>query len=112
MSPGWIPVTGVALRPCHWFGGNFAHLGNDAVFLLPGCVDTKDSGNALFPELLRAELHGARSVIEAYSKASTIHGREDASAAGLRFDPRNNTVQLRVHGPGGVVAGYLLDRWD
>ena len=112
LSPGWIPVTGVALRPCHWFGGNFAHLGNDAVFLLPGCVDTMDSGNALFPELLRAELHGARSVIEAYSKAAKIHGREDASAAGLRFDPRHGTVQLRVHGPGGVVAGYLLDRWD
>ena len=44
------------------------------------------AGCALFPEIIRSELHGVRSVIEAYSKRNGISGYSDASACGIWVD--------------------------
>lgn len=68
-------VTGIWNRP-QGYGG--------AVLIIDGAVcNQKGAGNALFPECLKGELHGVRSVIEAYSRTTTLHGAEDASACGL-----------------------------
>jgi hypothetical protein len=113
VTVGWHAAAAISMRPSRWHGGTFEHQGNGAIFVLPGCVDTREnSGNALFPETLRSELHGARSVIEAYSKRATIHGRDEASACGLLFDGERCPVHVRVNGPAGVVAEYKIDRWE
>jgi hypothetical protein len=113
LTSGWRSLTAIALRPSMWRGRKIEHQGRGAVFVIPGCVDSREnSGNAIFPETLRSELHGARSVIEAYSKTATIRGSEQASACGLAFDGGNGSVGVRVHVPGGVVAEYQIDRWE
>jgi hypothetical protein len=113
VAPGWIEVSAISMRPNQWHGGGFAHQSKGALFVLPGCVDSKgDAGNALFPETMRAELHGARAVIEAYSHKAVIHERERASACGLMFGPGSGDVGVRVVGPAGIESSYVIDRWD
>lgn len=109
----YLPVVAVSLRPNQWVGEGFEHFARGALFVLPRCWDREaPNSNALFPETLRRELHGARSVIEAYSKRATLGGREQATACGLLFAPGAPPVQVRAHGPAGVMAEYQIDRWD
>ena len=108
---GRRPVVAVSLRPSQWQDG-FCHHHKGALFVLPNCVDSNDAGNALFPETIRSEMHGARSVIEAYSRKATLSGREQASACGLLFDGKDAPVLVRALGPGRVWTTYKIDRWD
>jgi hypothetical protein len=103
-------VTGIALKPSLWAGPfDFAHMGKGAVLFLDGCRDSRaNQGNALFPETLKTELHGARATIEAYSKNAKIAGFDEASACGIGIV---DTV-VRVTGRAGVVTQYKIDRWD
>lgn len=72
-----------------------------------GSPDLQEQGRglALFPEILRSELHGVRSVIEAHSRSGRISGV--GTANGLRLDSKGNTVTVRVDG-----RTYEIDRWD
>lgn len=110
VKPGWARVSAVALGPSQWNGDAFAHHGKRALFVIDGAKDAKDAELCLFPELLRSELHGARSVIEAHSRSMRIGGREDASACGLAFADRA-PVDVRVTTSGPRVV-YRIDRWD
>ena len=68
----------------------------------------------LFPEILKSELHGVRSVIEAYSKSAKLAGRESASACGIMMAsgaPLNRGAAIRVTS-GSVVSQFQIDRWD
>ncbi len=107
---GWTKVTGIAYQPSMWYQENF-HQGKSVIFLLDGARDSKyrTSGNALFPEILKAELREVRSTIEAYSKKAEILGYESASACGVRFP---SEVRIRVVTNSGVRSTYKIDRWD
>lgn len=107
-------VNGITLKPSMWRGNKHAHgnQGEGVMFVIEGARDKHNTSGVLFPETLKAELHGVRSVIEAYSKSATLAGKEQASAAGImpsKGQPWD--IHLRVVG-GGRSAEYRLDRWD
>jgi hypothetical protein len=111
LSAGPTRVTAIAAQPNEWYGG-FEHFGKSVLFILEGCVDTHMNELCLFPECLKSELHGIRSVIEEHSKSRQRTGREEGSACGLRFGPRENqavTLRVNTRTSTGLVT---LDRWD
>ena len=107
ISEGWRNVTAICLKPSMWRDG-YDHQGTGALFLIEGARDSKKNcGNALFPEILKADLREIRSVIEAYSKQAEIGGYEEASACGLHY----MGATVRVVSKLGTVV-YKIDRWD
>lgn len=108
LSGGWGKVTALFLAPPHWHDEKkFSHQRKFISFSIEGAKDTDVSCLALFPECLKSEFHGIRSVIEAHSKKATVTGGDQASANGLMFDEKN-PVTVRVNGS----ASYTIDRWD
>jgi hypothetical protein len=120
----WVRCNGVFLPPHQWqHGEKFAHQGEAVPFALEGCVDKNPNGPSLglFPEILRNELHGVRSVIEAHSRSKQPDGRDEAGQAngialqrgsGSRWTTsRLKPLTVRVKGPGGLQT-YTLDRWE
>lgn len=113
----WVEVTAVALQPNMW--DEHSHKGSEAVFFfLDGCKDTgyRDCGSALFPEVLKSELHEIRSTIEAYSRSATLGGYDEASACGIRLQKENSglnhwSAKFKVTSETGQTI-YRLDRWD
>ncbi len=113
LAPGWRNVPAITLQPSAWFGGKFDHQGGGALFLLDGAKDSRNNSLALFPETLKAEFHGIRSVIEAYSRSAKLGGEADASANGLVISKgRPCSVHLRITLSAGPRVEYRLDRWD
>lgn len=112
LSPGsYVEVDAITLRPSMWNGGN-EHQGVGVIFVLRGARETRAPSVCLFPECLKSEFHGIRSVIEAYSAAGTIEGLSEPHAAGVMMDKgRSSSVTVRVH-TAGNTATYFLDRWD
>ncbi|MCB0059412.1 MAG: hypothetical protein KDE45_20385 [Caldilineaceae bacterium] len=110
----YVEVEAVALKPPMWNGG-YEHHGKGVMFVLAGAHETRQAGAALFPENMKNELHGVRSVIEAYSKSATIEGMNEPHAAGIMFTPGHGTIRwnctLRVWSNGQPLT-YQLDRWD
>ena len=86
-------------------------------FILSGAKDTHyasggiGAGAALFPEVIRADLHGVRSVIEAYSKSHGISGYADASACGIWVSD-GNPVTVRVTDSNGTCLAYTIERME
>lgn len=113
LSPGWVKVAAITRLPARWNEAQAAHQGDGLILLLEGARESRQAGNALFPECLRAELHGIRSTIEAYSRSAQMQGLMEGSAIG--YDLRDKTggypALLRVKSAGRVVD-YKLDRWD
>ena len=108
----WVPVTALALSPQHWFGGSSPNHSKGLVFVLEGARETRNAGLALFPEILKGELHGVRSVIEAHSRSGKLEGMEEATACGLATGTSGwEAVRLRAVTADGTRE-YSLDRWD
>jgi hypothetical protein len=108
-----VPVTAVTLLPFQWPPASCDHHGAGAVFILEGCRETQPAGNALFPEILRSEFHGIRSVIEAYSRRATLGGADEASACGLAIRSTHTpAIEVQVTAPSGIVTAYTIDRWE
>lgn len=106
-------VEAVALKPSMWNGG-MGHYSAGVLFIIKGARETRQPSGCLFPEMLRAELHGVRSVIETYSKQAELEGMEQPHAAGYMVSKGKNrpwNVTLRVWS-GGKSLVYALDRWD
>ena len=106
-------VEAVALQPSMW-NGKQDHHGAGVLFVLAGARETRMAGAALFPEIMKAELHGISSVIEAYSRSATIDGMNEPHAAGILLQQGNSRswdCLLRVWS-GGLSMDYRLDRWD
>jgi hypothetical protein len=105
-------VEAITLKPSMWHDGN-EYQGAGVMFVLAGAHETRQAGAALFPEIMRTEFHGIRSVIEAYSRSAEIAGLHEPHAAGVMLDKGDNTWQvvLRVLA-GGKSLDYCLDRWD
>ena len=114
LHPGrFVPVTAVTMQPNMW-GGNHDYEGKAVIFVLKDCKDMnyRNSGCALFPEILKSELHEVRATIEAYSKQSTCYGYDEASACGIRIQANTNSrARLRVTTDYGVTE-YVIDRFD
>lgn len=112
VQAGWVEVTGLTPFPQLWHGPDNRHLGEGLVAVLKGCVDTNaSSGSAIFPENLKAELHGIRPTIEAYSKSAPLAGREEATACGYALSKSDAKCTVRVF-MAGAWSSYRIDRWD
>lgn len=113
LSPGWAKVSAITRLPARWNDSQAAHQGDGLILLLDGARETRQAGNALFPECLRSELHGIRSTIEAHSRSASMQGLADGSAIGydLRAKASGYPVLVRVKA-GGQTLQYKLDRWD
>lgn len=108
----YAKVNAVSLQPSMWTG-EYGHQGKGVMFIVD---EAKDSGNqslALFPEILKSDLHRVRSVIEAHSRSGKLEGQAEASACGLLLQAGQNRwhCTLRVT-TGNMVATYNLDRWE
>lgn len=111
LSEGYAKVTAICDQPSAWYAEN-EHQGKSIMFLIDGAKDGKKSqGNALFPEILKADLREVRSTIEAYSRSAEILGYENASACGLRLQAGSGNVIVNVTTKLGIAA-YNIDRWD
>lgn len=112
----YADVDAVAFKPSMWGtdAEKHAHQGKGLMLILRDARETRTAGSALFPEFLKAELHGVRSVIEAYSKTAAIEGMAEDHVAGLILGGGGtwDDVRLRVTGSDGSVIDYKLDRWD
>lgn len=108
----FYPVAAITLKPCMWNGG-FEHQGVGVMLVIEGARDSRQAGAALFPESLRSEYHGVRSVIEAYSNRAKMGDAPDPLASGymLTKGDKDWDVVVRVWA-GGLSADYMLDRWD
>ena len=111
-----VKVTAITEKPPMWFDAEkrFKHQGEGVIFCLNGCRDTRVADLALFPEILKSELHSVRSTIEAFSHKGRM---EDAGggqlASGLLFAPRDRQHPIRIMATtNGVSTEYVLDRWD
>lgn len=112
-SGSWQPVSAVCLKPSMWNGGN-EHQGKGLVFILKNARESRQSGNALFPETLREELRAVRATVEAYSRSAKIEDPEIGDACGLMLSAGGSTnwnARLRVRSSGRSTL-YSLDRWD
>lgn len=115
----YVEVTAVTLQPSAWYSPEkFTHHGNSVFFILKGARDKNKahvayrSGNALFPEVLKSELHEIRSTIEAFSNRESVRGFNEASACGIRLQKGSNwNAKFRVTS-NGVTTLYTLDRWE
>lgn len=102
-------VTGVVELPAN-------HSVNGVILVLDGCKDSMNSGSALFPEMLRSELHEVRSTIEAYSNGHPLECPnlvDCACGVGLIQGHRHDLdCRVKVFTKSKVVTDYIIDRWD
>ncbi|MGI4945134.1 MAG: hypothetical protein ACRYHQ_31995, partial [Janthinobacterium lividum] len=112
-----VAVSAVVPLPTLWGSNPKPHLGEGVVLLLAGAKDSRnDSGCALFPALLRTELHAVRATIEAHSLRTRIQGAEQAAATGIDIRKgvaahRNAPTMVRVLADNRANV-YSIDRWD
>lgn len=109
-SNTWTKVTGICYGPSQWQQPEkFTHQGERVIFLIEGCQDTnKNQGIGLFPEIMKAEFHGVRSVLEAYSKKAIIEGVGSAAGLAMVKGRMDRPIIVRVNDD----ATYELDRWE
>lgn len=114
LSVGWNPVVGITLLPANWFEVR-EYQGQSVTFVLEGACDTQNRSLALFPEDLRAELHGVRATVEAHSKSGKLSPADGPLASGMTFtrggDVAWQDARVRVRRAGSVGV-FRLDRWD
>lgn len=117
-SGQWHPVELITPRPHQWNAepGSFSHQGEGVMFIIAGARETRNPGAGLFPEILRSEFHGIRSVIESYSRAAVAEGLDvgpHACGPDIRKESNgadgNTTFRVTTSGRSTV---YKLDRWD
>ncbi len=105
-------VWGVSNSPSHWYGNNPPNQKESAVLLVEGLHETKQSGSALFPEILKSELHPVRSSIEAYSRKHNLAGFDGPHAGGLVIGHDAKAIQVRVRvTTNDSRTEYVIDRW-
>ena len=111
LSSGWNKVACVFPNPSKWQEPDkFNHQKTTIHFAIVGCVESRATCLALFPEILKSELHGIRAVIEAHSATGVGQCAENGTANGLTFDG-SGVVTLRVRTAEGL-ASYAIDRVD
>lgn len=113
----WQKVAAITRLPARWGdeAEKFTHHGDAIILLLDSARETREAGAALFPSLLRSELHQVRSTLEAHSRSGRMHGLSDGTAIGLDLRRASGgpgyPVTVRVTA-GGRTQDYRIDRWD
>ena len=108
----FVEIEALALKPSMWNGGH-EHQGAGLMFVLAGARESRAPSACLFPEIMKAEFHGIRSVIEAYSRSASIEGIEQPHAAGVMLTKGDNSWNATVRvWASGRSLDYRLDRWD
>lgn len=118
LTPGaYVQVQAIIKGP-HQFGeAKFPQLGEQLFFILQGGYDTmieqNQQGIALFPALMRTELHAVSSVIEAFSNKGRFEGDYKQQAIGVSISRGNATYprRLRVQTAYGARV-IIIDRWE
>lgn len=105
----WVTVNAISPFPSLWGGGN-AFFGRGVLFVLEDCRQAESPGLGLFPEILKGDLHSARKTIEAYSNQHKVEDPALATACGLLLGPSYPPLVVNVFT--GVVAQYVIDRWE
>jgi hypothetical protein len=108
----YVEVEGLARHIHEWWSsqpvGSFVP---GILFVLKGARSLPSSQALnLFPECLRGELHGVRSVVEAYSKKRGITGTSNVGGVALTKGTKESR-RVRVTA-GGLVTTYIIDRWE
>jgi hypothetical protein len=105
-----VPVRAIMSRPEGWFGVE-NHREQMDFLLLEGARETNNVGLGLFPDILRRDLHGVRSVIEAYSNGGKPDNVED-SIAGLWLSRIGGEIgiELVITNLEGFKVRYTIDR--
>jgi hypothetical protein len=111
----WTEVVALSYKPPMWFNPDkFAHQGKGVLFVIKGARDSREPHVCLFPEIMKSEFHGVRSVIESFSASKMLDPVPDGQlAAGFSFDQgdRGQRTFVRVKSKGRWQE-YTLDRWD
>jgi hypothetical protein len=109
----WYPIAAITLKPSMWNDATkHTHQGEGVIFIIEAARETRMAGAALFPEILKSEFHGIRSVIEAYSQNAEIANIENATACGIMLHKGGSWAHVfRVTSKGRAID-YQLDRWD
>lgn len=112
-------VLGITKLPPEWNGGNYPHFAKGVLIVLERCHDTGSPDLALFPEILRSDLHEVRSVIEAYSKKNMLQklGVPLQHAAGIlirsgEYHGGYSGYKLHVTFKNGDKAEFTISAWD
>ena len=110
-------VQGLFKAPHQHGTVEFPQLGEQVFIIIEGSYDKQnargDKGIALFPQLLKSDLHDIQRVVEAYSNNATFEGEIEKQACGLMlikggaFLPRRLKVQSEF-GPRTII----IDRWE
>ena len=118
-ASAWAKCLGVAISPA-WVGNTHGHgLPSTPVLLLEGAYDTQARHLGLFPECLRSELHGVRSVIEEHCKWRGLVGEGIGCvpavplACGLQLPAesrREGRVRIRAVLRNGMSIETIIDR--
>lgn len=108
------PVSAITLKPSMWGDpeGKHSHQGEGVIFLIDGAKETRMAGAALFPEIMKSEFHGIRSVIESYSRSAKIEGLEEPMAVGILLQKGTPWAHVFRVTTKGRAVDYQLDRWD
>ena len=109
LNEGWNSVDAVFYSPAHWQMES-KHIEKQVLFAIRGCKETTQPSLCLFPEILKSELHGVRSVIEAHNNKMKIPLRLAEGANGVAFSGASH-LSLRVRSNEGIAL-YTLDRMD
>lgn len=119
LRPGsLVDVTGITLKPPYWNNPEHMveHQGEGLVFVLEGAVDTLNSGNGLFPEILKESLREVKATIEAYSRKQKVlpapEGTKPVAGLALFKNSKDGPIQLEVTLKTGIVSTIIIDRWD
>lgn len=105
LSPGWNKVDAVCLKPCHWQSDKFTHQSPGVFFVIEAARDSRVAHGGYFPETLRTEYHGIRSVMESHSRSSTLAGKEEGNANGIALE--RGSITVRVKSKEGMVSYSL-----
>lgn len=107
----WVKVQGILPPPTQWYRERTEPL--DRYFLLlEDARDQNDADLALFPELIRRELHEVRATIEQFSNTGRRQiSPKDIGGLFIGNGPAQLNLKLRVRA-GKVVTEYLVDRFD
>lgn len=95
VGSSWVRINAVVRKPS-FFRVNMKNDVDGVYFILDGAKDSRDPGTALFPENMKSEYHGIRSVIEAHSNKTKMEGKEEAGACGLALLKDSHGVIVRT----------------
>ena len=107
LSPGWVDASAICPFPYMWGEKNLSQYKPNVAFILKGAEESRNQGNAIFPETLCSEFHDIRRVLEAHSRKSKI---QESNAPHVIGKSVGQGCTVRVHT--SVVMQYDIDRWN